>query len=292
MNTRPDILSIVIVSRNDRAHLCRCLDSLGCSGASGTEIVVVDNGSVQEAVAARGKTHPQIRLLVNAANAGACAARNQGIACSSGAWVLTLDSDCVLAPGALDIFLEAVRGIPERVGMVQPDILDGTGMRVWSRGICLSPLRRFSDLDRGRAASHACLCAERIIGPCSAAAFYRRSMLEDVRDEHGYFDERFFFLVEDVDLAWRARNRGWKTLYLPALRCFHAGNGSATGAKLRQYLCLRNRRLMLRKNEHGWTGLRTRVLSWPYEMSRLGLMALTNKYLWTQKTADWSLPLW
>jgi GT2 family glycosyltransferase len=62
------------------------------------------------------------------------------------------------------------------------------------------------------------------------------------------FDQRFFFLVEDFDLAWRARNRGWKARYAPGAVCYHYRDSSGHKSDFRQYLSLRNRYYLLIKN--------------------------------------------
>jgi GT2 family glycosyltransferase len=48
-------------------------------------------------------------------------------------------------------------------------------------------------------------------------------MLDDVQcpDMAGFFDPTFFLYYEDVDLAWRARLRGWRCVYVPAARVLH-----------------------------------------------------------------------
>jgi GT2 family glycosyltransferase len=48
-------------------------------------------------------------------------------------------------------------------------------------------------------------------------------MLDDV----GRFDERFFVYYEDLDLAWRARRRGWKFLYAPKAVVYHVHCGTS-----------------------------------------------------------------
>ena len=50
-----------------------------------------------------------------------------------------------------------------------------------------------------------------VFGATAGAALYRAAMLKDV----GLFDERFFSYLEDADLAWRARWRGWRALHNP-----------------------------------------------------------------------------
>jgi len=92
-------------------------------------------------------------------------------------------------------------------------------------------------------------------------------MLEEIREKTCYFDERFFFLVEDVDLSWRAQKKGWKALYYPEAVCFHYGNSSGSSKRLRQYLCFRNRYLMIRKNETLLGKIRLYSLSFWYEIA-------------------------
>ena len=60
---------------------------------------------------------------------------------------------------------------------------------------------------------------------CGGAALYRKAVL----DEIGTFDENFFAYYEDVDLSWRANNRGWRNVYCPTARCRHIC-GATTGA--------------------------------------------------------------
>ena len=68
-------------------------------------------------------------------------------------------------------------------------------------------------------------------------------------DEIGLFDEDFFAYYEDVDLAWRARNAGWRCLYAPRARVYHVH--SATGGlepTRKRYLIGRNKVWTLIKN--------------------------------------------
>jgi len=276
------MLSLVILTRNSREYIKACLDSVFMQDVRDVEVFVVDNASTDGTKELIREGWPQVRLLENRDNLGASAARNQGIERSSGEWVLTLDSDVVLGKGFLKGFdVDQSRFAPE-VAMVQPNVLDRDGKTIYSQGIYLSALRRFFDLNRGKSGDFSGNGGKKIIGPCSAAAFYRRSMLEALKEATGYFDERFFFLVEDADLAWRARRSGWKVLFDPRRVCFHAGNSSGTDKKLRQYLSFRNRHWMIAKNEGPLGKAVLWVLSFPYELARILSMALFNKYLWTE----------
>jgi GT2 family glycosyltransferase len=93
---------------------------------------------------------------------------------------------------------------------------------------------------------------EEVFGVCGAAAFYRRTMLEDIVVKQEYLDESFFLYLEDVDLDWRARLRGWKAYYVPKAIGYHQRGypnifKSKNSAVLRH--CLKNRYLMMIKNE-------------------------------------------
>ncbi len=275
------MLSIVILTCKSRKHIQACLDSIFIQDLCDTEVIVVDNASADGTKEWIRERWPRVRLIENQSNLGASKARNQGIELSSGEWVLALDSDVVLENGFIEKFNAPRSRFAGDMGMVQPNVLNGGGKTIYSQGIYLSLLRRFFDLNRGKPRDFVGSRKKKIIGPCSAAAFYRRSMLEALKEKTGYFDERFFFLVEDADLAWRAKRAGWKVLFDPRMVCFHTGNSSATNAKLRQYLSFRNRHWMIAKNESFWGKIFLFVISLPYELARIVFMALFNKYLWT-----------
>lgn len=273
------MLSVVILTYNSQKHIQACLDSILHQRAKDLEVVVVDNASsdkTREII----RSYPQVKLVENTKNFGASKARNQGIARSSGEWILALDSDVALGDNFIENFERVKKTFPDHIGMIQPNVLDAEGKTIYSQGICLSALRRFYDLNRGRSKEKLGVGEKKIIGPCSAAAFYRHSMLEKLKESSGYFDERFFFLVEDVDLAWRAQRAGWKVRFCPEMVCFHKGNGSGTDKKMRQYLSFRNRHRMIAKNEDLWGRLRVYALSTPYELARSAYLAVFNKYFW------------
>jgi len=274
------MLSVVILTYNSQKYIQACLDSVFCQGIPDFEVVIVDNASSDKTPEIIRGYLPRVKLIENSKNLGASRARNQGIECSSGDWILALDSDVVLGDDFFEKFNSARKGFSGDVGMVQPNVLNADGETLYSQGIYLSAFRRFHDLNRGRPKNGAVPSRKKIIGPCSAAAFYRRSMLDRLKERSGYFDERFFFLVEDVDLAWRAQRAGWKALFCPQMECLHSGNSSGANQKFRQYLSFRNRHWMIAKNETFRGRMRTYVLSAPYELARGLSLALLNKYFW------------
>ena len=273
------MLSIIILTFNSIKFIGPCLDSIFNQDCQDVEVIVVDNGSRDGTVDLVKKEYPQVILIENRQNLGACKARNQGIEVSCGEWVLTLDCDAILENNFLSKIINIIKDLPPRIGILQPKILTTDKKTIYSCGIYLSWLRRFFDIGKGKRDSIQFSEPKYIFGACSAAAFYKREMLEDIKEDTGYFDERFFFLVEDVDLAWRAQRKGWKALYSPQTVCCHTGNSSGISKEKRQYLCFRNRYLMIRKNEALFGKLKLFALSSCYESLRFLYLLFNNRYL-------------
>ena len=66
-------------------------------------------------------------------------------------------------------------------------------------------------------------------------------------DEVGLFDEEFFAVCEDVDLAWRAQLAGWKCVYVPQAVVYHKLSATG-GGKIASYYCGRNFIYVIAKN--------------------------------------------
>ena len=94
--------------------------------------------------------------------------------------------------------------------------------------------------------------AEEVFGVCAAAGLYRRAMLEDVKVDAEILDATFFAYLEDVDLDWRARLRGWRSWYEPRAVATH--HRSASGGRFTTVIqrhIFTNRILMIVKNDGG-----------------------------------------
>jgi GT2 family glycosyltransferase len=265
--------SVVIPTSNSASFIIPCLDSVFKQRVQNLQVILVDNASGDNTVALVSKRYPQVKIMVNKNNFGAARARNQALDNSVGEWVLVLDCDVVLEENFFAALSDKIAWLPRRVGMLQPRILDITGRKIYSAGIRPSFLERFHDLGRGRPDGAGFDTDKYIFGACSAAALYRRRMLDEIKDRYGYFDERFFFLFEDADLSWRAQKKGWSCLYYPKVRCFHHGNSSATSGDLRQFLSFRNRQFMILKNQHPLLILLKLPLYLVYDLPRFMILA-------------------
>jgi GT2 family glycosyltransferase len=244
-------VSVLIVTHNSVPLLIKCLDSVLAQKTNDVEIIVVDNGSLDGTQVLMRESYSGITFISNSSNQGASFARNQGIALSRADWILTLDVDAVLSQ---DFFKNFEKFLNEEcsgtVGIVIPKILYPDGKTIYSLGHRLTFLRRFIDVGHDKADGLRWKKNNGIFGACAATAFYNHRMLKEISMPRGdYFDKDLFFIAEDVDLAWRARKKGWKAVTCYACVSYHEGNSMRLDESKKRFYEIRNRLLIMFKND-------------------------------------------
>jgi GT2 family glycosyltransferase len=220
-------VSAIVVSYNTRDDLLRGLEALLAQTGVFLDVIVVDNASTDGSVEAVRGRHPEVRLIVNAANLGFSRANNLGLRTARGPYVLVVNSDCEVRPGAVGTLCAILEARPD-VAIVGPRTVGTDGAPQVSFGPSLTLLAewRQSRLVRGvkageaTALSRASALAQREQEPdwVSASCFLaRREALEAV----GGFDESFFLYEEDVDLCLRVLRAGWRIVYTPTAEVVH-----------------------------------------------------------------------
>lgn len=270
-------ISIILVTYNSGEYIEGSLESIFKQGFKDYEVIVVDNGSEDDTRLIIKNKYHSLQLIENTDNYGPSKARNQGIAISSGEFILCLDSDVILEKDFLLNIYNSLR-YRDEIGAVQPKVLKMDKKFIYTTGIYLSKARRFFDIGRGQIDNGRFSRERDIFGPSSAAALYRRKMLDDISVGGEYFDEDFFFLVEDIDVAWRAKRLGWKSIFWPEAVCYHSGNSSRSDRFFRQYLSFRNRYLLMFKNDCIEDIFRIAFFIFPYDILRASYFFLTNRY--------------
>lgn len=101
-------ISVVVVAHNEAAHIRDALRSVALQARPADETVVVDDGSTDGTADLVAREFPACRLLVQP-NRGPGAARNAGVAASSGDWVAFLDADDAWFPWTLAQHDAAIR---------------------------------------------------------------------------------------------------------------------------------------------------------------------------------------
>ena len=113
-------LSVIMVSYNSEEFLQACLRSIYQNAPQCSwDIIVVDNASADESARMVATGWPQITLLTNETNVGFSRSVNQGLAASSGRFVLLLNPDTLILPGTFDELVGFMDGHPD-VGAAAP----------------------------------------------------------------------------------------------------------------------------------------------------------------------------
>jgi GT2 family glycosyltransferase len=253
------VVSVVIPTWNGWRHLSTCLAALARQTRPPDEVIVVDNGSTDGTVEQLRADYPWARLIANDENAGFARATNQGIVAAGGDTLVLLNNDTAPAPDCLaalvaplvaDARLGACAAI--QVFAHQPERVNAAGLRVGRDLVAL-------DEAFGRSVDALPAAPWPVFGASGGAAAYRRAALDDV----GLFDDAFFAYLEDYDLAWRLRLRGWGALAAPGARVTHAYSATAgADSPFKRYHLARNRVWCLVKNIPGpiWRRRRAAVL--------------------------------
>jgi N-acetylglucosaminyl-diphospho-decaprenol L-rhamnosyltransferase len=227
-------LSVVIPSWNTKEYLAACLAHLDAAEKPSTEVIVVENASVDGSREYLEREHPEVRLLVNAKNEGFARGSNQGMRVARGRYVLLLNTDTEVAPDAVR---RLVRFLDEHPGhaAVAPRLVhrDGSTQRTVQEFPTLrtalwfsTPLERWfpesRELRRYFMRDWDQESSRDVDQPPAAVLLLRKSVLDQV----GLFDEELWLFYNDVDLAKRIRAAGWKTHYLAEATVLHHVGGS------------------------------------------------------------------
>jgi GT2 family glycosyltransferase len=219
-------VTAVVVSWNTREELLAALRSLGTQ-AEPVAVVVVDNASADGSAAAVREAFPAATVVANAENVGFGRAANQGLRAAQTPYVLLLNSDAELRPGALAALAAVLDERPD-VAIVGPRtrFADGAIQLSWgARPGLLAEwkqrrLVRGLESREGGALRHAEALAGREHEPdwLSASCWLAR---REALDAVGLFDEGFFLYWEDVDLCLRLRDAGWRLVFTPTAEVVH-----------------------------------------------------------------------
>jgi N-acetylglucosaminyl-diphospho-decaprenol L-rhamnosyltransferase len=221
--------SAVIVNYNGGEMLVDCVRSALLEGMPAKQIVVVDNGSRDISLAGVAKNFPTIQIVRNRCNAGFARAVNQGLAHTTGDFILLLNNDAQLQPGALRAFAEAFDSIPRlAIAGGQLRYPDGRMQNAIARfPTLISELLPHTLLEwihpdrfKGTVATGNPIEVESVIGACLAV---RRAVLATL----GLLDEDYFFFYEETEWCQRAQRLGFQVYHLPGARALHLQGGTA-----------------------------------------------------------------
>ena len=217
------------------------------------DIIVADNGSTDDSLQVLADEFPTVHTIVLDKNYGFAEGYNRAIEKVNTEYVVLLNSDVEVTEGWLSPLLDYMEAHPE-LAAVQPKIRSwlhrdyfehagaaGGYLNTLGYPYCRGRVLWHVEQDKGQYdsvvevdwTSGACMCVR-----------------TKIYKELGGLDAAFFAHMEEIDLCWRMRNRGWKLACVPQSTVFHLGGGSLHYDNPRKnYLNHRNNLLMIYKNK-------------------------------------------
>jgi GT2 family glycosyltransferase len=252
-------LWIVVVNYNGLEDTRKCLRSLGAAGDPAPHVVLVDNASAQDPIAALRAEFPWVHYVRNPVNEGWAGGNNVGVryALDRGAdYVLLLNNDTVVSPRLVGTLLGTAAAHPD-FGILGPVInfMDEPG-KVMTDGCVFNRPDSWGFFERKpvppASADTPAVTEVDIVNGCAMMVSRR------VFDRIGLIDERFFLIHEESDFCLRAQHAGFRCGVLGEVLVWHKGSSTfnRTGRGTQRYYDARNLCLLLRKHRRNPAGRR------------------------------------
>ena len=223
------------------------------ANTANADVIVADNGSTDNSLEVLKTEFPTVKTILLDRNYGFAEGYNRAIDQVNSEYVVLLNSDVETPGGWLTPLLDYMDAHPE-VAAVQPKI------RSWRKrayfehagaaGGYLNALgypycrgRRVWGVEQDKGQYDTVVNIDWTTGACMCV---RTQVFKDL----GGLDASFFAHMEEIDLCWRMRNKGWKLACVPQSMVYHLGGGSLSYDNPRKaYLNHRNNLLMIYKNK-------------------------------------------
>jgi len=259
--------AIVILNWNGETYLQQFLPVLiEHTSIRGVEIIVADNASTDTSISILKEKFPEIRTIQLDKNYGFAGGYNKAFSQIDADYFVLLNSDVEVTSGWLESMLTYMNEHLD-VAACQPKIRSydhrtffehagaaGGYIDRFGFPFCRGRVLGVAEEDKGQ--------YESIVDIfwASGACLFIRS---DIYLKVGGLDDDFFAHMEEIDLCWRLKSRGYRIVCIPQSTVYHVGGGALNyESPYKTYLNFRNNLLMLYKNLPN--KLLNKTLSWRF----------------------------
>lgn len=238
-NQVDNLVSIVILNYNAGQLLSDCIESIFRTEYDNYEVILVDNASTDKSYKKCKEKFDKIRLIENEKNLGYCEGNNVGIREAKGQFIAILNPDTKVEPNWLDELVNTYKKHGD--ALYQPKILAFENRIFESAGNMLQifgfgyPKGR-SEKDEGQ------YNKPENIGYASGACLFTTIK---VLNKIGHFDPFLFLYHDDLELGWRAAQRGIKSYYVPSATIYHLASYNLKWSAQKFFWLERNRHYCL-----------------------------------------------
>ena len=254
-------LSILIVSWNVADLLVTCIETiLAGQGDLTFEIIVVDSASRDNTVAVLRERFPQVTVLAQSENVGYTRGNNIALAAAGGRYHFLLNPDTEIMGDALPVLVRYMDAHPE-VGIVGPHTYNSDRVTTQStRRRFPTPLIGFVEstwlqphapkhlLDYYYVIDGTPETATREVDWVQGSALLAR---REVYAQIGGLDEGYVMYSEELDWCKRAKDAGWKVVYLGDAHIVHHGGKSTEQMVARSHIYFQQSKIRYFRKYHG-----------------------------------------
>lgn len=245
-------VAVVILNWNGEKYLEKFLPSVVVSTYPNLEVIIGDNASSDGSISFLHKNYPNLNIIINDQNYGFAGGYNRVLTGLDADYYVLLNSDVEVTPHWIEpviALMESDNGIaaaqPKLLSYADKSVFEYAGAAggfIDQFGYPFCRGRIFDTIEKDEGQYNEVL---EVFWASGAALFIRKSCWDEMKG----LDEDFFAHMEEIDLCWRLKNKGYKIMYCPHSVVYHLGGGTLSAeSPFKTYLNFRNNLVMLQKN--------------------------------------------
>lgn len=245
VNNQP-LVSIITVNFRDAAVTCDLLDSIRSNSYKKLEVVLIDNGSLEDKTAEFKAHFPEVMVIISKNNLGFAGGNNLGISRAKGEYLFFVNNDTIFTDGLIENLLK--RFETPNVGAVGPKIhyFDLPGIIQFAGFTTVNPITgRNQTIGENEMDCGLYDEAKEVPYIHGAAMMVSREVINQV----GGMPTEYFLYYEELDWCEQIRRAEYRIFYEPAALIYHKESMAVQKlSHLKIYYLTRNRILFMRRN--------------------------------------------
>jgi len=276
-------IAVVILNWNGEKHLKTFLPSVvEYSSAPNIDIIVADNGSTDESIMMLKNEFNTVKIIGLDKNYGFAGGYNKAIEQLSNEYIILLNSDVEVTPHWIDPVIDLmesndliVAAMPKIRAFKAKDNFEYAGAAGGFLDILAYPFCRGRILQNIESDHHQYDINSEVFWATGACMFIKNKAFK----EAGGLDDKFFAHMEEIDLCWRLKNRGYKIMFCPDSIVYHLGGATLDyGNPRKTYLNFRNSLFTMHKNLSLFIFMRLMLLRFPLDMLAIAHLTYNKQF--------------
>jgi len=250
MSSNP-LVSIITINYNNLQVTLELLQSIEECIYKNLQVIVVDNGSIEDPTNDIIKRFPKVTVIRSDENLGFSAGNNLGSKSAEGEYVFYVNNDTLFAENLVDELLKPFEEHND-IGIVSPKIIyyESPNIIQYAGSTDINPLT-----GRNRVIGQGKIDNDELFG--SGYTFFAHGSAMIIKREFfetsGGFPEIFFLYYEEMDYSVRIRKLGYKIFYNNKAVIYHrVSYSTGEDSSLKKYYMTRNRIMFMQRNSNAF----------------------------------------